>query len=447
MNMSIRNYFAIFFSLLIFFSCSNNDDDGGPTIPVVQVDAPEFVKPDSTIFITVTATVPGLLAADGITGILSEGEGTLTRTSLQGENTTTGRADFEFVAGTMENTTALLTFSVLDQIGASASNEIEVTITDLEIKQVVVLNEGNFLSANGSAGLYDIKEGSSDPSAYPASATIQQAITHQEKIYMVTNAPDQVVVLNTELEQENVINEGLDNPVDFAAIDDFGYVSNWGDISAAFGENPESYIALVDLTTNEVYDSVLLESRPQGLLAHQGRIYIALEGSNTVAILNPVNNTLLDITVEPGPSEFVVDGLGMVWVLCTSGALVEIDPSDFSVGMTIDGLTNRGYSERLAINGTGNMIYFLGGTNGSFTGLTTVYSVDLTTQQVSPFIEDAFALYGIGVNPESNDIYLGDSNAFQSTGTGFRYDAQGNKIAEFPTGIGPNGFLFIIGDN
>ena len=79
----------------------------------------------------------------------------------------------------------------------------------------------------------------------------------------------------------------------------------------------------------------------------------------------------------------------------------------------------------------------------SFTGLTNVFKVDLFNQQVSPFIENGFALYGIGVNPESNEVYVGDSNAFQSTGTGFRYGANGNKIGEFPTGIGPRGFLFL----
>jgi hypothetical protein len=113
-----------------------------------------------------------------------------------------------------------------------------------------------------------------------------------------------------------------------------------------------------------------------------------------------------------------------------------------SVGTSIIGLTTAGFTEKMAIDGTGNRIYFLGGSNDTFTGLTTVYEVDLTTQQVEPFIENGFALYGIGVNPETNEVYLGDSNAFQSTGTGFRYDGEGNLMDEFATGIGPRGFLF-----
>ena len=143
-----------------------------------------------------------------------------------------------------------------------------------------------------------------------------------------------------------------------------------------------------------------------------------------------------------GPSELVVDGTGNVWSLCTSGALVEINTSDYSVGTTIAGLTTSGFAEKMDINGSGDMVYFLGGTNDTFTGLTTVYQVDLSTQLVTPLIDGGFALYGIGINPESNDIYIGDSNAFQSTGTGFRYSDQGDKIDEFATGIGPNGFLF-----
>ncbi len=438
MNFKSLYFFLVFLS--IAYACS--EDDGSVATPTIEVAGSEIVKPDSTITLAITANVPGLLAVDGIKGEVINGEGSIVRISLQGENSTNGSATFDFTAGSMENITSLIRFSAIDQTGQTGINEVEIGITSLEIKQVLVLNEGNFFSGNGTIDVFDIREGTSETAAYQATATVQQAVHYQDNIYLVTNAPDRLDVLNTDLELEQSVDQGLDNPVDFAAIGNLGFISNWGDINTAFTDNPDSFIAIVDLDNNTVIDSVLLSVRPQGLLAYDDKLYIANEGGSTVSVLDPTDLSVVDVAVPPGPSEIVSDGEEMLWVLCTSGNLVEIDPSNLTLGTQIDGLITGGFNEKMAIDGTGNTIYFLGGTNNSFTGLTTVYSVDLNTQQVDAFVENGFALYGIGVNPESSEVYLGDSNAFQSTGTGFRYDADGIKLDEFPTGIGPRGFLF-----
>ena len=427
--------------LIVAIGCS--DDDGEQVAaPILTVEATDAIKPDSTTNIQVSVTAPGLLATDGITGEIASGDGILNRISISGENTASGNAEFEFQAGSMENTTALISFAAIDQAGREGTAEVEISITSLDVKEVIILNEGNFFSANGSLDLYDIKEQEVTNSVYPASATVQRAVQHQDKIYLVTNAPDRLDILNAAMESEDVIDQGLDNPIDFAAIGNTGYVSNWGDINTAFGDNPDSFIAVVDLETNTIIDSVMLSVRPQNMLAYDDQLYIAMEGGTSVSVLDPDTQILTEIPVAAGPSELVVDEIGTIWVLCTSGALVGFNSDDFSVVTTIDGLTTGGFNEKMAINGNGNSLYFLGGTNNTFTGLTTVYEVDLSDESVTPLIENGFALYGIGVNPESNEIYIGDSNAFQSTGTGFRYDSEGNKLDEFATGIGPKDFLF-----
>ena len=435
-----RTLIFILFLLSLGYACT--DDEGSADTPVLTINGPELVKPDSVITLEINATIPGLLEIDGILGEVVSGEGSLLRTSIQGENTTNGSATFEFNAGNTENATSLVKFVAIDRLGQIGVSEMEIEITSLAITQVLVLNEGNFFSANGSIGVFKIKENEVDPSTYQVAATVQQATPYQGKLYLVTNAPDRLDILSESLDLEESIEQGLDNPVDFAAIGEQGYISNWGDINAAFSEDPDSYIAIVDLTNNTVVDSVLLDARPQGLLAYEDKIYIANEGGETVSVLDPSDLSIEQVQVPAGPSDLVLDSSGMIWVICTSGNLVEIDPSDLSVGVQISDLTTGGFNEKMAIDGTGNSIYLLGGSNDSFTGLTTVFHVDLNTAEVSPFIEDGFAFYGIGVNPESNEVYVGDSNAFQSTGTGFRYDNQGNKLDEFATGIGPRGFLF-----
>ena len=76
---------------------------------------------------------------------------------------------------------------------------------------------------------------------------------------------------------------------------------------------------------------------------------------------------------------------------------------------------------------------------------TNVFSVDASAQnpEAVSFATEGFAFYGIGVNAQTGNVYVGDSNGFQSTGTIIRYDPSGEVIDQFASGVGPNGFIFL----
>ena len=95
---------------------------------------------------------------------------------------------------------------------------------------VLILNEGNFSAGNGSIDVYDAATGEVDNSVFSAQATIQTLRAHGGDFYLITNAPDRVDVLSTDFLRVARIDQGLDNPMDFAAIGNRGYVTNWGDI-------------------------------------------------------------------------------------------------------------------------------------------------------------------------------------------------------------------------
>ncbi len=320
-----------------------------------------------------------------------------------------------------------------------------------QVSTIIVVNEGNFQAGDGALSSFDLATSSVNQSLFEADATIQSAIQWSDKIYLVTNAPDKVEVIDVEgnnLNSSATINSGLLNPISIAFNGNFGYVTNWGNIETAFSENPDSFISIIDLNTNQVIDSLERSTRPQEIISIDDRLYVANEGSNTVSILEPNGeNTAIvaEITVPFGPSAFVIDAESDLWVLCTSGSLVEIDRSNNTIKTTLDDLTVNGFDEKMAINLAGEKIYFLGGTNDTFTGLTNVFEVDFTSNNPSAnnFITGGFAFYGITVDPSTGDIYIGDSNAFQSTGTGLQYNSNGELIQQFATGIGPNAFLFL----
>lgn len=320
-------------------------------------------------------------------------------------------------------------------------NEEDLAAPEIGGSEILVLNEGNFSAGNGTINVFDEIAGNAQNTLYEAGATIQTADLYDGRIYLITNAPDHLDILAEDFSLISRIDEGLDNPIAFAAVDNMGFITNWGDINTAFSDDPESFVAVIDLDTYTIVDSVLLDHRPQRIVAWGGKLYIANEGSNTVSILDPNDLSIVEVEVAIGPSNLVADSSGSIWVLCTSGHLVEITVDNI-VGDDISGLVTAGFNEKMAIDQSGNSIYFLGGSNDTFTGQTTVYAVDLQTLQVSPIIDNGFAFYAVGVDPITNEIYVGDSNAFQSTGTGFKYDIDGSLLNQFPTGIGPNGFLF-----
>jgi hypothetical protein len=326
---------------------------------------------------------------------------------------------------------------VLGLLWLGACEENNETPTPQFSDEVIIVNEGNFQAANGSLSTYNKETEQATLQQFEPQTTIQGAIFHQNSLYLVGNAPDEVEIVDIEdYSTITSISSGFLNPISFAAVNNTAFVSNWGDINTAFGETPDSFISVVDLTSNTVIDSVDLEYRPQNLISLDGFIYIAYEGSDVVGKLDPATLAIEELTVPFGPSTFVVDGNNNLWVLTASGSLVEILTTNFSVGNSIDNLSVSGFDEKMDINVQDNIIYFLSSD--------AAYQIDLnqSTLTAQLFTDEDLDYYGIGVDPASGDVYIGDSNGFTSTGTGFRYSKDGTLIDDFPTGIGPNDFLF-----
>ncbi len=316
---------------------------------------------------------------------------------------------------------------------------------DEGISSVLVINEGNFQQNNGSFSSFNLVTEEISQGLFEANATIQNVVEYNDRLYIVSNSPDKVDILNkSDLSLIGSISTGFKNPVDFAAVANRGYVTNWGTYNSETFSFEGSFLAVIDLNSLEVIDEIALSNTPQGIIAVGLSLFIASESSATISVLDLSGNSFSEISTAFGPSNFVLDAEGDVWALCTSGSLIEIDPDTKSVTNTLENLTTGGFNERIAIGGEGNIIYFLGGNNSNFTGLTNLYSVDITASQLTAtsMIDDGFALYGIGVNPDNGEIYIGDSNAFQSTGTAFRYSSDGTELGSFATGVGPNGFIF-----
>ncbi|NJL13464.1 MAG: hypothetical protein HC913_10960 [Microscillaceae bacterium] len=320
---------------------------------------------------------------------------------------------------------------------------------------VVVVNEGNFQSADGTLSTINSQTGAvsleafASTNGFPVAATIQNVIEHNGLYYAVCNAPDKIEVFRKDnFASVATIRPGFGAPVVFnspfslAIIGNTAYVSNWGTLNFTTFIWENSTLVKVNLLTNALEEAITLDAQPQHLLVIDGKIYMALVGSDEIAVFDPATDQITErIEVPAGPDRMVLDRNDRLWVICNSGALVRINPATNAVEATISNIPNAGFNEKMVIDDEGDTLYWL--SSAGFPTTNAVYSLDITqtTAPTTPIISGQ-NWYGIGISPDTDLLYVADSKAFQSNGEVLRYQANGQPIDTLAAGRGPNGFLF-----
>ena len=314
---------------------------------------------------------------------------------------------------------------------------------------VIIINEGNFSSADGTLSTFNTFSDEVDLSVFastngfPLAATIQNAVIVGDKIYAVTNAADKLEVIDLEtFESLAHINAGLSTPYSFAASGDKGYLTNWGTYNSETYGYDDPFIAVVDLTNHTISTTIERSSKPQYVVSVGGFFYVSNPDAGTVTVFDATDDQVeTDIDVSSGPDRMVIDMNGNIWVICNSGNIDVIDTETNVIEKTITGIQVTGFNEKMTINDSGDKIYYLS-SSGWPDYNTSIYEIGLdATDAPSEPLLSGTNYYGIGISKESI-LYVGDANAFQGNGSVFRYNLEGTEIDQFPAGRGPNGFLF-----
>lgn len=154
------------------------------------------------------------------------------------------------------------------------------------------------------------------------------------------------------------------------------------------------------------------------------------------------------------PKSMVLDARGKLWVVTDGGYatdedsfgdniphLYRIDAATHAIELDQALDTDEG-SVELATNPDGTVLYLINND---------IYRMDITATHmpVRPFIEaernergQRHKLYGIGVDPNTGELYIADAVDYAQSGVIRRYSPQGSLIDQFRVGINPNGFAF-----
>ena len=314
---------------------------------------------------------------------------------------------------------------------------------------VLITNEGGFNDGNASVSYYQFDDKSIQQELFagvngrPLGDILQSMTIVGDKAYLVLNNSQRIEIVDVNtFESEGAIG-APGSPRYFLPIDaETAYVSD------LFG----GVIHVVSLSNRAIVLSVPM---PQGwteqMIKVGNQVFVSSPSSfgqppnRQLFVIDSENHVLVDsIEVGLSPTALVQDAAGKIWVLCSGdfdtgapGGLYQVDPQSRAVLQSFPFPDNGiGFAPRLAIDKAGLQLFYT---------RIDLYAmpVNATALPSEPLIlADGRDLYGLGVEPGTGNIWLGDAGDYKSRQMIFRYDRNGNLIEQVLAGVAPNGFYF-----
>lgn len=312
----------------------------------------------------------------------------------------------------------------------------------------IIVNEGNFSDSDGELSFWNrgtqqvTQQVFQAENQRPFAGIIQSVRLHNNRVYAVANRGDKLEVIEAgTMKAIATISDAarMVNPQDFAAVGNRGFVSCWGPFSPTFSrDNPA--LLVVDLQSNQIVNSLRLPTFPQGMLAANNKIFVALAGTRNVAVVNPETAQIeASIEVLQSPQRLFLDANNRIWAV-GSGGFARINPNTNQVEATIAASATVRPNGKAAMSADRRTLYFL---VGGFNTPQSVFELPITASAIpaTPIFSQN-NIYGIGCDPQDGSIWLADNNGFQGNGTIIRIRPDGTRIGTIAAGRAPNGFLF-----
>lgn len=265
---------------------------------------------------------------------------------------------------------------------------------------------------------------------------LQSIFFDDDKAYIIANGSNLISVVNRyTFELMGTVDSGLSVPRYGAVHNGKAYVTNQAD----FTTNQDDFIAVIDLETLEVEQSITIGLVVEHIVESGGQIFIqnaAYGSGNQISKLDPSTNLIsetIDVDTKLNSLEIYNNKL---YALDSVGVKV-INPETFSIETEIDKPESSESFSNLRIEND-KLYYTLG---------TVAYSSSISASALS---SDVIFDYGsdsefgsfYGFDVDNDQVYVADAGDFASNGTVFIYSISGELIADFEVGLAPNSFYF-----
>lgn len=273
---------------------------------------------------------------------------------------------------------------------------------------------------------------------------VQSIFFNDDLAYIISNGSNLITVVNRyTFELVGKVDSGLNIPYYGVVYNGKAYVTNLDD----FFTGDDDYLAVIDLETLQVEETVIIGNYADTLIEEDGLIYI--ENSNYsidnggITIFNPTTNTVENTIETYAESEEVTSTLNSIEIeddfiyALSADRLEKFDLNTLTLESTILLSYEGGSAANLDIED--DQIYFTVGTS--------VYRMGINAEEAPEealLTYNSNSAYGVmyGFEVEDNRIYIADGGDFGSDSFVEVYDLQGNLLNNITVGVGPNGFYF-----
>ena len=265
---------------------------------------------------------------------------------------------------------------------------------------------------------------------------VQSIFFNEDLAYIISNGANLITVVDRyTFELVGKVESGLQVPRYGVVENGKAYVTN----VAAFDSSTDDYVAVIDLETLEVEETIALNAPAEHIIEENGLIYVqnAVFGSgNGISVIDATSNEIINtIDTEETLNSFEIEN-GMLYAL-SSVTLEKIDMESGDVLTEVEINSDAGSAANIDFNE--GMIYY--------TIRNSVFVMD-ESAEVAPeealFSYTSNSEFGIMYSFEVEDdrIYIADGGDFASNSFVEIYTTSGELIENIEVGVGPNGFFF-----
>lgn len=324
-------------------------------------------------------------------------------------------------------------------------------------KGVYIVNEGNFMYGNSSLSFYDSEEKRIYNQVFmsrngaPLGDVAQSMCLWNNKGYVVVNNSGKIYIIDSTTAEFKGSISGLSSP---------RYIQVINPQKAYVTDLYARKISIFNPVTLEITGKIPVANSKSQFNQHSTEQMVPYKNllfvncwsyDNKILVIDTQTDQLTDsIEVFKQPNSMVLDKNNKLWVLTDGGfegnaygyeqpGLLKIDAETLEIERTFR-FALGDHPVKMCVNPSGDSIYYIN---------RHIWRMSVNDKRIpdQPFITSENTntyggFYSLGIDPASNEIYVGDAIDHKQNGTIRRYSRSGKLIDEFKVGISPGNFAF-----
>jgi len=317
---------------------------------------------------------------------------------------------------------------------------------------VYVVCEGNFGYGNAALTLYKPATDSTYTDVYKSANgqsmgdVFQSMLRVGDNLLLCVNNSDKIVVVDRHTWKQNA-SINVPKP---------RYILPVSNSKAYVSTLFSNKLYIINQQTMSVTGSIDMPSQnPEGMLLYNNIAYICTWDTtgNKLYGIDITTDKIVQTISLPGyaPQEIVMDKEQMLWVLSgnvpdhRAAFLTRIDPSDDAILETY-AFPASADPIKPVFNLSKDTLYFIEANYNGGSQYNGIYRMSIHDNTLPPsaFIQSSSLEYfwGLGIDPQTGYIYVGDPKGFVQKGIVSIYRQDGTKLKQFNTAVGPGHFYF-----